>query len=435
MSPVSRGRKIKKSKITSGLRGAARRRTFGMQTGQPQSAFTAMQSLLGPPQRPAWFDSSSKAVLDRAGVVMAARGPRELEQATAELLGTELHRVLREEREGMWFSWWFEELTEAATARIREEVSSQGNRWEPPWRLLHGLTSIGSPALQSTARRALGRAKKELRGDAAMWQQPDWLRQLARTMATGEVWEMRDAYGARIALIAEFSYPGGVDRSVFLFDIDACGFIEIVHAGVFDDVQQAATAWRAMVGDTAEDARPERVETADRLLCLVHCDSGEEILRGTQSRTVLDNWFRARRRIHDLAEALRKRGMPLPAARSLYHDLDTDPMASAFTSWHVQRHGSEPDPEAVGALAQEWMEGTLPDTWHAVSPHRVEFQLALINDWIPDNPITIATKALLPEWVRWHGEQAGLPTHLLDRGVAVATGSVRAAPDCAGHRV
>jgi hypothetical protein len=435
MSPVSRGRKIKKSKITSGLRGAARRRTFGMQTGQPQSAFTAMQSLLGPPQRPAWFDSSSKAVLDRAGVVMAARGPRELEQATAELLGTELHRVLREEREGMWFSWWFEELTEAATARIREEVSSQGNRWEPPWRLLHGLTSIGSPALQSTARRALGRAKKELRGDAAMWQQPDWLRQLARTMATGEVWEMRDAYGARIALIAEFSYPGGVDRSVFLFDVDACGFVEIVHAGVFDDVQQAATAWRAMVGDTAEDARPERVETADRLLCLVHCDSGEEILRGTQSRTVLDNWFRARRRIHDLAEALRKRGMPLPAARSLYHDLDTDPMASAFTSWHVQRHGSEPDPEAVGALAQEWMKGTLPDTWHAVSPHRVEFQLALINDWIPDNPITIATKALLPEWVRWHGEQAGLPTHLLDRGVAVATGSVRAAPDCAGHRV
>jgi hypothetical protein len=57
------------------------------------------------------------------------------------------------------------------------------------------------------------------------------------------------------------------------------------------------------------------------------------------------------------------------------------------------------------------------------------------NDWIPDDPITIATKALLPEWVRWHGEQAGLPTHLLDRGIAVATGSARAAPDCAGHRV
>ena len=44
--------------------------------------------------------------------------------------------------------------------------------------------------------------------------------------------------------------------------------------GVFDDVQQAATAWRALLGDTAENARPEWVETAERLLCLVHCDSG-----------------------------------------------------------------------------------------------------------------------------------------------------------------
>jgi hypothetical protein len=410
------------------------RRTYGVQAGQRHSAFTAMNSLLGPPQQPAWFGSSTKAVLDRAGTVMVARGPRELEQATAELLGAELHRVLCEEREGLWFSWWFEELTEAATARIRE-VGSRDDAWEPAWRLLHGLTSIGSPALQSIARRALDRAKKELRGDAAVRRQPDWLRHLARITATGEVWEMRDAYGARIALIAGFSYPDGVDRSVFLFDVDACGFLEIVHAGVFDDVQQAATAWRALVGDTAEDARPERVETAERLLCLVHCDSGEEILRGNESRTVLDNWFRTRRRIHDLADALRKRGTPLPRARSLYHDLDTDPMAAAFTGWHLQRHGSEPDLEAVGALAQEWMEGTLPDTWHAVSPHRVEFQLALINDWIPDDPITIAAKALLPEWLRWHGEQADLPPHLIDRAIAVATGDIRAAPDCAGHRV
>ncbi|MGH3815192.1 MAG: hypothetical protein ACRDUV_22560, partial [Pseudonocardiaceae bacterium] len=297
------------------------------------------------------------------------------------------------------------------------------------------LTSIGSPALKSIAQTALGRAKKELRGDAAVTQQPDWLRQLARVTATGEVWEMRDAYGARIALIAGFSYPGGVDRSVFLFDIDACGFIEIVHAGVFDDVAQAATAWRALVGDTAQGARPERVESADRLLCLVYCDSGEDILRGYESRTVLDNWFRARRRIHDLADALRRRGMPLPKARSLFRDLDTDPMVKAFTGWHARRHGTEPDQEAVDALAQEWMEGTLPDTWHAASPHRVAFQLALINDWIPDDPITVAAKALLPEWVQWHGEQAGLSEHLVDRAVAVAAGGARAASDCAGLRV
>ncbi|MGH3767921.1 MAG: hypothetical protein ACRDS0_20225 [Pseudonocardiaceae bacterium] len=436
MSPVSRTRKTTKSKTSSGLRGAARRGSQGPLISPPRSAWAALQAaLLGPRQRPEWFDPSIKTVLDGADVVMAARGPRELEQLTAELVGAELHRAVHGEGKGLWFDWWFEELAAAAAARIREEVGSRDGGWVPPWRLLHGLTSIGSPALQSVARTAVRRVSKELRGDPALRRQPDWLRLLAKVTATGEVWEMRDAYGARIALIAGFSYPRGVDRSVFLFDIDACGFVEIAHAGVFDDVAQAATAWRALVGDTAQSARPERVETAERLRCLAHYESGEEILRGTESRTVLDNWFRARRRVRDLAEALRKRGLSLPMARSLYDDLDTDPMAQAFTSWHAQRHGTEPDPEAVDALALEWMEGALPDTWHATSPHRVDFQLALINDWMPDDPITVAMKALLPDWVRWHGEQADLPEHLIDRAVAVAAGGARAATDCRDRQV
>ena len=176
-------------------------------------------------------------------------------------------------------------------------------------------------------------------------------------------------------------------------------------------------------------------KTAERLVCLVYCESGEDRLKGTESRTVLDNWFRARRRIHDLAEALRKRGLSLPAARSLYHELDTDSMAEEFAGWYARRHGSEPDPQVAGALAEEWMEGALPETWHAVSPHRGAFQLRLINDWVPDHPITIGAKALLPEWVRWHGEQAGLPEHLVDRGIAVAAGGARRASDCPSRGV
>jgi hypothetical protein len=39
--------------------------------------------------------------------------------------------------------------------------------------LLHRLTSIGSPAVQSIAQKALDRAKKELRGDATLRQQAD----------------------------------------------------------------------------------------------------------------------------------------------------------------------------------------------------------------------------------------------------------------------
>ncbi len=44
-----------------------------------------------------------------------------------------------------------------------------------------------------------------------------------------------------------------------------------------------------------------------------------------------------------------------------------------------------------------------------------------MNDWIPDDPVTIAAKALLPDWIRWNGEQDHLPTHLLDPAVATAT--------------
>jgi hypothetical protein len=287
--------------------------------------------------------------------------------------------------------------------------------------LLHGLTSIGSPALRSIAQDALALAAKGLPAGAAAGQ-PEWLGQLPHSAATGDVWEMHDAYGARFAVIAGFCYPGGADESVFLFDIDACGDIRLAGAGVFDDVDQAAAAWRAALGEAAAGARPGLVETAERLCCLAYLDAGEEILLGSEPRAVTDNWFRARRRTHDLAEVLDKRGIPLPETKSLFHDFDTTPMEEAFTGWYERRHGAAPDPEVVGAVAEEWLEGALPGTWHAASPHRAAYQLSLISDWIPD-PVTVAAKALLPEWVRWNGEQAGLPEHLIDRAAAAAAGA------------
>jgi hypothetical protein len=188
---------------------------------------------------------------------------------------------------------------------------------------------------------------------------------------------------------------------VFLFDIDASGYVRLAGAGVYDDLDQAAAAWCARTGG---QERPQLVTDPQQLLCLVHCDIGDDIVMGDESRPVLDNWFRAQRRIHDLAEALRQKGMPLPAAESLYHDLDTTPMVEQFSDWYATNRGTRPDPEAVDALADEWMSGTLPETWFSVSPRRVEYQLELINDWIPD-AVTIEVKALLPEWVRWLSER------------------------------
>lgn len=372
---------------------------------------------MGPREQPGWFDPSIARLLEGADVVLATRGPRELEEATAGLLGGELHRAMHEEQ-GLWLDWWFERLIDRTVTQTRVEAGRSG-AWQAPWWLLHGLTSLGPPPLGAAAQTALGRARKHL-SKAGYQSQPAWLRLLPRISATGEVWQMRDVYGARFAVIAGFSYPDDTDPSVFLFDVDACGLVDLVDAGVFDDVDEAAASWRATVGDAADHATPGPVDTAEQLSCLVHCPTGEDVIKGTESRTVADNWFRARRRIHDLATALRKRGMGLPEARNLFDDVDTEPMAQAFTTWYRTAHGTEPDPEAVDAVAAEWLEGALPETRHAASPHRARYLLTLICDWDPDHPVTVAAKALLPEWVRWNGEQAGLPPDFISRAVAAA---------------
>lgn len=456
MSPVSRGRKANKGKGKKavGRRGAAAPDAPARSTsplphpslattssgldaggGGLQSALERLVPILGNKARPDWYDSSSKAVLDQVDVLMAAQGPRELEQATAELLGAELYDDGHGEPRGGWLHVWIQELVEATKVRIREEVASPTAAWEAPRRLLHGLTSIGRPSLRIAARDALRDVSRDLRRVAAPRRQPEWLRLLPRIAATGDIWDMRDAYGTRMAVIAGFSYPGGVDPSVFLFDIDACGFIRIVNAGVFDGVPQAAAEWRAQVGDTADGVEPKPVTDAHQLMCLVHYQHSEVELAGDETRAVMDNWFRVERRLHDLGEALRARGMPLPVAKSLYRDIDPEPMASAFIEWYARRHGTEPHPDTAAAMAEEWLEGTLPQTWYAISPHRAEFQRALISDWKRDDPVTIAVLESLPDWVRWLGELSGLPEHLVAPVATAAEGHPRSPFSCPGQIV
>ncbi len=352
---------------------------------------------------------------------MPTRGPRELDDVAAQLLGAELHYRLHAHASGLWFDWWFTDLAEAAMIRAGAAITgSDRNGWQPYGRLLHAMTGLGSPALAQAAHTWLARVVKALPRDLAATQ-PPWLRLQSKITATGQLWQLRDGYGGRIAVVAGFAYPDGIDPSVFLFDIDACGFATLAGAGTYDDVEQAAAAWRASVGPTAHGTRPVTVDAPETLHPLAHWDDGEETLRGDEPRPVMDNWFRARRRLHDLAEALRKRRTPLPAWRNLYRDVNAESSIEAFTAWYTQRHGTTPDPDAIEALAYEWLEGIIPGTERVVAPARITHIRALVNDWIPDDPVTIAATTLLPDWVLWNGEQDHLPAHLLDTAVATAT--------------
>jgi hypothetical protein len=424
MSPVSRGRKPKKK----AKKAPAAQPRLGAQPGP--SGLVDLQRLTAPAprERPDWFDASIKTVLEQAGDVLAAGGPTELEQLTGELLGGEQHQVIHGRGRGLWFEWWFEELVTEVGRRITEQPTGAARAY---WWLLHGLIAVGGRELRPIAQAERDQLRGELRGEIEALAAPAWLELAGACAATGEAWQLRDAYGSRIALIAGYTLPGGPD-SAFLFDVDGCGVVRLVDAGAFGDLSQAAAAWRARVGEAAADARPSPVRGQDDLLPLVYCDLHRPMVYGDEQRTLMDNWFRAQRRAHDLAEALRVRRTPLPEAVSLYGGVDPDPMVTDFSDWHERRHGSKPDPEAAAVLAEEWMDGALPDTWHAASPHRAAFQLALMSDWEQDE-ITFGARALLPDWVRWHGEIAGTPPPLVDRAVAVAAGGPRLPTECAGQ--
>lgn len=376
-----------------------------------------------------WFNGATQRVLTGARVLLDATVPRQVEEATTTLLGAEMHRRL-EAGGSLWFDRWFVHVTDSAATVVRANMLHDGGDWQSSYRLLHGLGAVGAAerARFAEAHLALLRAEVEQHSDMA---EPDWLAEVSQLTATGQVWQLRDVTGGRRAVIAGLSYPGHADRCVYLFDIDVCGFNTLAGAGVYDNEEQAAATWRTLAGATAEDAALEPVFDSRELELLVHLDVGGEHLVGNESRSAMDNWFRARRRLDDLATALGRLNRPLPPHRSLYADVDIDPAVAAFTAWHQARHGVEPDVDATEALATEWLEGRVPGTEHVATAHRAAHVLALPSDWRPD-AATLQARALLPEWVRWNGQQSGLPESLAEAAVAVAAGRPRAATDCPG---
>jgi hypothetical protein len=380
MSPVSRTRKPKNNK-----KKAARQQDKG---------------------RPGWFDEAIPAALDGASVLMAANGPRELEQATAELLGAELAYRLEHEAGGLAFHEFAEAVASAATARIKKSAADQDDTWEAPLRLLHGLNALGTPTIEAAAKTGITRAAKWLRRVPA--QAPEWLDQ--RVVATGEAWRLRDVYGHRVAVIAGFAYPKRTTSEVFLFDLDLSGIPAFAGAGVYDGVEQAADAWRK----TAGDAELVRVEDSAELEDLAQFTYGERTVVGDESRNLMDNLFRARRRVQDLDVVVK-----LPQRQWLY-EFNTATMADPFMKWHEDTYGSVPFLEAVDGLAEDWMEGHLPETWFGVSPGRVSVILGLMTDWVDEDQATIEAKLLLPKWIRWLGENSKLPEDLIGPMVALA---------------
>jgi hypothetical protein len=204
MSPVSRGRKPKKRRESQqrtkrsapspgpGQVNAAEPWLAGLSIGRRPS----VDAFFGLPDRPEWFTPSQERVLAASRGLLAARGPGALEQATAELIGAELHRAMRAERSGLRFDLWAMELAGRAVDRMVDAAGRGNGAWQGPWRLLHGLASIGSYGLGAFASQQASEAAKKLPPDG-LAAQPTWLELLPDIQAASDLWVMQDAYGTR----------------------------------------------------------------------------------------------------------------------------------------------------------------------------------------------------------------------------------------------
>src|SRR5947208_11060603 len=202
MSPVSRKRKPKKA------RKPRQRSGRGYLSGLSRAAVTA------------WWPERIDEVLTGAVGLLDAAGPRELEQATAELIGGVLHRALAQETMGFALQAWLGALIEETSERVSVES----------WYLLHGIAAIAPEAQATQAREGIERMNgRGLSG-------PEWLAWTPGVTPTGEVQVLRDAYGSRFGVVMACGYPDapaatGVDGYVYLLDVDACSsVVEVVDA-------------------------------------------------------------------------------------------------------------------------------------------------------------------------------------------------------------
>jgi hypothetical protein len=336
------------------------------------------------------FQEAAEHALEASAGLLNATGPRQLEQATAELLAAELASPMMR---GMRTDLLSHDLVEAAGNRVLSDIASSSNAWRGPWRLLHGLASIGPHGAGGYAAEAI--ADAQVPGE-----EPDWLGLLSGIAVTGGVHELRDKWGLRLGVLAEFGYPG-VDPHVYLLDVDATWDIEVRYAAVFDDVAAAEAAWRGSLpsGEIAGELEPV---TPGTLACLYEMSHLEELM---SADVLLTEHYRAVRRIDDI---LAKTGSP--RATSAF-----EPDPEEFSAWYRARHGHEPEDDLAEPLAQEWIEGAPAGTAQLVSPGRAVAFHDRFLEWIEADQQDV--NKVMPEWIRWVGEKAGAAPEAVDESV------------------
>jgi hypothetical protein len=139
------------------------------------------------------------------------------------------------------------------------------------------------------------------------------------------------------------------------------------------------------------------------------------MLAGGEHRELIREYFRSRRRGQLVLGSLPGEGQE--AAPVFAAEIDTAP----FVDWYAGQHADAPLPgkfrkqaaETAGFLLDAWgpHEHPAEETVYSCSPHRVEMLGRLVrDDYLPKEGNAVL--ALLPDWVQWCADRAGLPAAL-----------------------
>ncbi len=311
----------------------------------------------------------------------------------------------------------------AAAAAVRaalEELTTEPDGWQAPWRVLTAMAGIVAFPLSATAAEAIEHLRG-LPGGNVLPRTPDG------PTVTGQVLWTRDAYGSRFGVTTAFSSPHGPDRW-YLWDIDACGHQAFtVHSAYYPTAEQALAAWQAGVGDLAAgETALSPVDNPSLLAELMPAEEGFMRVDG-ESAEQFAEYHRSKR----LAEvAIKAVGRGKAAQRA---DLDVATAATQFATWLRTHRADQPQPadadqpepadleELVTELADSWCFDDPTAVNGTCSPHRVALTVLHLRNFYQDD-FAAQLAALLPDWTRWLAARNGTAPQLAERCLPYACG-------------
>ncbi len=459
----SRGRKAQRQGVSGNPQRRAQQLQQDRRSARDQSAFGRQQADSGPAAlrelayrlaggapAEAWWRESHERILARVRALSWPPRLVELETQACRIVGDEFYDRLQSPGTGLHPAQWLRALAEETGAALQGALTSGADDWQKIWALLCGLALTTPRMSADTVSEAVRSARQEfpdikdphetVLAEADKGAELLANHGLASAVGTpvgaprpaGEPLAARDVYGSRFLLMAPFSYDGGAPDHWYAWDIDGCWIDAVVGAGVFGSAEDALAEWRGAVGPAASGAVPSPCAAGMTARLLGPClPTGPmaDMLEGSESRDLIREYYRLRRRARDLT------GSAHAGAGSSPSDDRREP--DAFVNWLAAHHDEVPTAagDRASIILAEWGPGESLDqrAFYACSPHRIEMAAQLIRDGYFAEDANLALR-LLPEWTQWCIEQTGLDGDAAARSRAAARAAAAALVDENGDK-